>query len=215
MTEEPDLKKGLVYLAKADDDLAKAIRLIQPIPSRSQPPGFEQLTKIIVEQQVSLASAAAIWKRMAAAITPFTPDIVLIFSEEQLRDLGLSKQKAAYCHALAEDITSKRLSLEDLQHLNDPDVEAALTSVKGIGRWTAEIYMIACLNRQDVWPAGDVALKIAVQHLKNLETRPSLDEMDHISRNWRPYRTVAARILWRYYADIVKADRRKIQKGQA
>ncbi len=215
MTEEPDLKKGLAYLEKVDDDLAKAVQIIQPIPSRSQPPGFEQLTKIIVEQQVSLASAAAIWKRMTAAISPFNPDTVLTFTETQLRGLGLSKQKAVYCHALAEDITSKSLSLDDLHHLNDLDVEATLTSVKGIGRWTAEIYMIACLNRQDIWPAGDVALKIALQHLKNLEIRPSMDEMDHYSENWRPYRTVAARILWRYYADIVQADRRKTKKGRA
>ncbi|MBL4906557.1 MAG: DNA-3-methyladenine glycosylase 2 family protein [Sneathiella sp.] len=209
--EEPGLKTGLEYLSKRDADFARALTLITPIPSRTQPPGFEYLTKIIIEQQVSLASAAAIWKRMKAAINPFTPERVLTFSEEMLRELGLSRQKAVYCRALADDIIADRISLSALPVMNDFDVHKTLTSVKGIGRWTAEIYMIACLNRQDIWPAGDVALKVSLQHLKGLESRPSIEDMDAHSELWRPYRTIAARILWRYYADVVQApsDKKK------
>ncbi|MEP5701345.1 MAG: DNA-3-methyladenine glycosylase 2 family protein, partial [Sneathiella sp.] len=113
-------------------------------------------------------------------------------------------QKAVYCRALAEDLTHDRLTLDLLKSMEDEAVSEALMQVKGIGRWTAEVYLIACLDRQDVWPAGDVALKIALQHLKGLDVRPSVDEMDRHAAPLKPHRTLAARILWRYYADIVR-----------
>lgn len=200
--------EGIAYLSEQDKDFAHALTIINPLPSRSRPPGFEPLVKIIVEQQVSLASAAAIWKRMEAAIQPFTPESILASSEEHLRDLGLSRQKAIYCHALANDLTSNRISLDILPQMDNAQILDILTSVKGIGRWTAEIYMIACLGRQDIWPAGDVALKIALQHLKKLENRPTVDEMDFHAEPLRPWRTLAARILWRYYADIVRSRKK-------
>jgi len=202
--EETHLLNGVDHILKHDPDFNQAINVITPIPSRTRPAGFEPLVKIIVEQQVSLASAKAIWTRLQQAITPFKPDILLSFSETKLRDLGLSKQKAVYCHALATSIEDGTLSLSSLDQLEDTDVMDQLTQVKGIGRWTAEIYLIACLKRQDVWPAGDVALKVALQHLKQLNTRPGVEEMDGYAEKWRPYRTLAARILWRYYADVVK-----------
>lgn len=202
--EEPGFKEGLAYLSQIDGDYAHALTLISPIPSRSKPPGFKSLTRIIIEQQVSLASAAAIWSRMENAISPFSADRLLTFSEEQLRSLGLSRPKAIYCHALANDIKTGKISLSSLSAHNNDEIHEILTSVKGIGRWTAEIYMIACLGRQDIWPAGDVALRIALQHLKGWDDRPTLDEMDAHSEPLSPYRTLAARILWRYYADIVQ-----------
>lgn len=204
MPSERHLKPGLHYIADTDPDFARALTLISPLPSRQQPPGFSSLTKIIVEQQVSLASADAIWRRLQTAISPFAPEQLLTFSEEALRELGLSKQKAVYCRALAEDLTGRRLSLDRLESMEDEAISEALMQVKGIGRWTAEVYLIACLDRQDVWPAGDVALKIALQHLKGLDARPSVDEMDEHAAPLKPHRTLAARILWRYYADIVR-----------
>ncbi len=201
---EQHLQPALDYILEKDPDFAKALPLIQPLPDRSQPAGFPYLTKIIVEQQVSLASAEAIWRRMSTAITPFSPARLLAFTEEQLRDLGLSKQKAIYCRALAHDILSEALSLEALPDMPDERVMETLMQVKGIGRWTAEIYLLACLDRQDIWPAGDVALKTALQHLKDLPERPSVDEMDDLVAPLRPHRTLVARILWRYYADVVR-----------
>ncbi|MCG8492886.1 MAG: hypothetical protein MI743_14800 [Sneathiellales bacterium] len=202
--EETHLLNGVLHIIDRDPDFRQAIDVITPIPSRMRPAGFKPLVKIIVEQQVSIASANAIWGRLEKAITPFKPETLLSFSETRLRDLGLSKQKAIYCRALATSISEGALSLTSLEQLDDLVVMDHLTQVKGIGRWTAEIYLIACLKRQDIWPAGDVALKVALQHLKKLDTRPSVQEMDLYAEKWRPYRTLAARILWRYYADVVK-----------
>ncbi|GLQ05329.1 DNA-3-methyladenine glycosylase family protein [Sneathiella chinensis] len=212
MTPRAGLEEGLQHLIRQDEDFARALPLIQPLPDRQRPAGFEQLTRIIVEQQVSLASAEAIWTRLEAAIQPFEPETLLRQNEEQLRALGLSRQKAVYCRALADDIVRGKLNLGGLHALEDEDILAALTEVKGIGRWTAEIYMIACLGRQDIWPAGDVALKIALQHLKGLEERPSQKEMDRHAEPLRPFRTLAARVLWRYYVDVVQPATRKTFK---
>ncbi|MCC3304142.1 DNA-3-methyladenine glycosylase family protein [Sneathiella sp. HT1-7] len=209
MKNEGDIAEALAFLSNQDPDFAHALTLIQPLPERRRPAGFEHLTKIIVEQQVSLASAEAIWKRLAGAVTPFVPERMLAHTEEELRGLGLSRQKARYCRALAEDILTERLGLDALHMHDDDNVLTQLTSVKGIGRWTAEIYMIACLGRTDIWPAGDVALQSAFGHLKKLPTRPDAAKMDELAEPLRPYRTVAARILWRYYADVVQAPTRK------
>lgn len=209
MTEEGDIAAALAFLRSQDPDIAHALTLIQPLPDRRRPAGFEHLTKIIVEQQVSLASAAAIWKRLADAVSPFLPERMLQYSEEELRGLGLSRQKARYCRALAEDIISERLRLDTLHAHDDEEVLSQLTRVKGIGRWTAEIYMMSCLGRTDIWPAGDVALQAAFGHLKQLPARPDVAKMDEMAEPFRPYRTVAARILWRYYADVVQAPTRK------
>jgi DNA-3-methyladenine glycosylase II len=202
-----NLQEGLTFLAKADPDFARALTLIKPLPDRTQPTGFRQLTKIIVEQQVSLASAAAIWGRLDAAIKPFTPDAILSRSEDELRAFGLSRQKARYSQALATEISSGRLNLDELHQLDDEQAQAALVQVKGIGRWTAEIYLFSCLGRPNIWPAGDVALQIALHHLKDLSARPTPKEMDELAAHLQPYRTLAAQILWRYYADVVKAPK--------
>lgn len=209
MKSDSDLAIAFEYLKNTDSDFATALSKIQPLPDRSKPPGFRTLTEIIIEQQVSLASAAAIWKRMAAAITPFEPENLLKFDETELRGLGLSQQKAKYCRALATDILEKRLDLNDLPNLDDDTVLQQLTQVKGIGRWTAEIYMMACLGHTDIWPAGDVALQVSMGHLKGHDSRPTIEQMDILAEPLRPYRTIAARILWRYYVDVVQAEKRK------
>lgn len=214
MTADGDSMAALAFIADRDPDFAHALTLIQPLPDRGRPAGFEHLTKIIVEQQVSLASAEAIWRRLTAAVMPFTPDRLIGHGEEELRALGLSRQKARYCRALAEEIIEGRLLLEALHGHDDDDVRDQLTQVKGIGRWTAEIYMISCLGRTDIWPAGDVALQTALGHLKKLPDRPDIATMDALAEPLRPYRTFAARILWRYYADVVQAPTRRKNTAQ-
>ena len=209
------LSEAITYIAQADPDFKRALGLITPLPSRQKPAGFEHLCKIIIEQQVSLASAAAIWDRFETAIDPITPAKVLTYTEDALRSLGLSRQKARYCLALASDIVENRLDLDALATQDDAAATAALITVKGIGRWTAEIYLMSCLGRQDVWPAGDVALQTALQHLKDLPERPGLPQMDAHAEKLRPYRTVAARILWRYYSDVVKPPTRPLKKSSA
>ena len=200
----PDYSEAFKFISDVDADFKRALKIISPIPSRKRPGTFEQLSKIIVEQQVSLASAAAIWARLQTAIQPFSPAQLLQFSEEDLRSLGLSRQKAVYCRSLAHEIETGSLILERLPEMDDADVMAALTKVKGIGRWTAEIYQMSCLGSLDVWPAGDVALQTAMHHLKDLPERPNAKMMDQLGAPFQPYRTVAAQILWRYYSDIVK-----------
>ena len=207
-----DFTSAFQHIAKVDSDFGRALKVITPIPSRKRPATFEQLSKIIVEQQVSLASAAAIWARLQNAVQPFNPAQLLQFSEDELRSLGLSRQKAVYCRALALEISQGDLNLDLLPQMQDAEVMAALTKVKGIGRWTAEIYQMSCLGSLDVWPAGDVALQIAMHHLKKLPERPNAKQMDQLGSPFKPYRTVAAQILWRYYSDVVKPPKASISK---
>jgi DNA-3-methyladenine glycosylase II len=206
---EPSLQDALDHIKSADESFHKVIPLATRMRDRRRPEGFDVLTKIIIEQQVSLASSEAIWKRMSAAIDPFTPEKVLTFNEDGLRELGLSRQKAKYCRCLALDIAEQRLDLMSLRQMDDEEIQNQLTQVKGIGRWTAEIYMITSLERLDIWPAGDIALQSAMQHLKGLQARPYIDEMDMHAEPLRPYRTVAARLLWCYYSEIMQAQTQK------
>lgn len=201
---DPAHQEGIEFLCAADADFTRAVSLINPLPPRNRPEGFEALTRIIVEQQLSLASAAAIWGRLSGALDNFTPSALLSMTEEDMKSCGLSRPKIRYCRALAEDILSEKVRLDHLPNLEDEEVADHLMQVKGIGRWTAEIYLISCLSRPDIMPAGDVALQIAFQHLKKLEARPTPEELTDQSRHLSPRRTLAARILWRYYMDVVK-----------
>ena len=175
-------------------------------PPREQPAGFATLLRIIVDQQVSTQSGAAIWRRLEEDLGDVTVDAVLNTGEEGLRASGFSRPKARYAGELARAIKSGELDLVALEHLPTPDVQAALVKIKGIGRWTAEVYLMFALNRPDVWPAGDLALVVAVQHLLDLPARPNIDEMDALSQQWRPWRSMAALMLWHYYRHIKKGQ---------
>jgi DNA-3-methyladenine glycosylase II len=194
-----DLRRGLAELSLADPDFARVLELYGSPPRRVRPTGFATLMQAILAQQVSRASADAIWARLAAAIDPFTPEGVLALDDGALRRLGLSQQKARYARALAAEIAEGRLDLRRLGRAADEDAIAMLTAVPGIGRWTAEIYLLAALQRPDVWPAADLALMIAVERLKGLPARPGLKQMILLGEAWRPWRAVAARLLWHYY----------------
>ncbi len=187
------------HLAKGDKDLAAILKAYGPPPLWSRKPGFSTLIRIILEQQVSLASAASMYKRLSEHIQPFGPDRVIELGEPHLKSLGLTRQKTAYCLHLAESVNSNSLNLRGLSKMNDEDAKAALMQVKGIGSWSADIYLLMVLRRPDIWPASDLALATAVTKLKKLKQRPTTDQLFGIADRWRPFRSVAARMLWQYY----------------
>lgn len=137
--------------------------------------------------------------RLETAIEPFTPERFLELGETRLRELGVTRQKSAYLLHLAESLVSRRLSLRSLSRLSDDQVLVRLTGIKGIGLWSANIYLLMAMRRADIWPAGDLALAVAIKDLKALPTKPSPDELEQIAEAWRPNRAVAARMLWQYY----------------
>jgi len=199
MMADPAVEPGLTAVAALDGDLADVLQRHGPPPPRTRPPGFTTLLNIVVQQQVSLASARAIWGRLEAGLGRVEPARVLDFGIEDLRAMGLSLPKARYAIALAETVASGELDLDGLAGHDDEAAIAALTRVKGIGRWTAEIYLLSALQRPDIWPAADLALMVAAQDLKGLARRPDAAEMAELAVRWRPWRTFAARLLWHHY----------------
>ncbi|HBB86026.1 MAG TPA: DNA-3-methyladenine glycosylase 2 family protein [Blastocatellia bacterium] len=198
LTEE-SLGRAARLLARGDKDLAAILKQYGPPPLWSRKPGFATLVQIILEQQVSLASAAALFARLNKSIVPFRPAQMLLLGEPHLKSLGLTRQKTAYCLHLSQLLSEKHLKLSELSRCSDEDAKARLMEVKGIGLWSADIYLLMALGRPDVWPARDLALAIAVKQLRGLKVRPGPDELDEIGERWRPFRSVAARMLWQYY----------------
>ena len=191
---DADVTEGATWLAQNDPRLAYALSQTGPLPLRRRPDGFAQLLSAIVSQQVSVASANAIWKRMEnAGLT--TEGAVLAAGEDGLRSAGLSRQKIAYSQALAE----AQIDYDALRMVDDTAAMATLTAVKGIGIWTAEIYAMFSLGRVDVFAPGDLALQVAAQELYSLSERPKEKELRQMSLAWTPYRSVAARLLFAYY----------------
>ena len=193
------LQKGLRFLAARDRALASILDEIGPPPMWAREPGFATLIHIILEQQVSLQSARAAFDRLLADAAPLTPARFLKLGDDHLKAIGFSRQKTTYGRALARSITSGDLDLSAFDGMSDRQVADELMKVKGIGRWTADIYLLMALGRPDVWPAGDLALQVAFGRLNNLERRPTPQELDEASLGWRPWRAVAARLLWHYY----------------
>ena len=161
--------------------------------------GFRTLVHIILEQQVSLSSAKSMLLRLESAIQPFTPERFLTLGEMHLRGLGVTRQKSAYLLHLSASLANGELSLSRLSRLNDNEALVQLTRIKGIGLWSANIYLLMAMRRADIWPAGDLALAVAIKELQRLERRPSPEELEVIAEQWRPHRAVAARMLWQYY----------------
>lgn len=194
-----NLAAAAQHLAKRDRDLATIFKAYGPPPLWSRKPGFSTLIRIILEQQVSLASAASMYKRLSEHIQPFGPERVIELGEPHLKSLGMTRQKTAYCIHLAESINSNSLNLRGLSSMSDEDAKEALMQVKGIGSWSADIYLLMVLRRPDIWPASDLALATAVTKVKKLKQRPTTDQLFDIADRWRPFRSVAARMLWQYY----------------
>ncbi|HEX9773898.1 MAG TPA: hypothetical protein VGA44_10575 [Steroidobacteraceae bacterium] len=199
MLTEAELRRATRALARSDPDLARVVKRHGPPPLWQRRPGFATLVHIILEQQVSLASARAAFNRVRALARPFTPVNFLLLDDRQLRAAGFSRQKTLYCRNLARAIVEEELRLPTLAQLDDAEVRTRLTAVKGIGTWTADIYLIMALGRPDVWPRGDLAIAEAARQLKRLPARPKDAELAAICEPWRPWRAVAARVLWHHY----------------
>lgn len=193
------LKRVASKLADSDPDLARVVERVGPPPLWARPPGFATLVHIILEQQVSLASARAAFDKLNAALPELDPELFLTLDDRTLKELGFSGQKGRYCGELARAIEDGRLRLEDLDALPDEAVCSELEKVPGIGPWTSSIYLLMVLLRPDVWPQGDLALHKATMDIKRLEQPPTRDEFISIGESWRPWRSVAARILWHHY----------------
>jgi DNA-3-methyladenine glycosylase II len=186
-------------LAARDQLLANIHARYGDPPLWQRATGFRSLVHIILEQQVSLSSSKSMLLRLETAIQPFTPERVLELGEMRLRELGVTRQKSSYLLDLSEALVSRRLSLQSLSRLSDDQVLVQLTGIKGIGLWSANIYLLMAMRRADIWPAGDLALAVALKELKGLPTRPSPEQLELIAEAWRPHRAVAARMLWQYY----------------
>tara|TARA_R100000322_G_scaffold120577_2_gene78190 strand:- start:11483 stop:12115 length:633 start_codon:yes stop_codon:yes gene_type:complete len=189
-----DVAEGADWLARHEPRFALALDQTGALPLRRKPEGFDQLLSAIVSQQVSTASAAAIWARVVAAGLT-TPEAVARASEDDLRAVGLSRPKMRYARALAE----AGIDFDALRHQSDEDVVATLVAVPGIGRWTAEIYAMFSLGRADVFAPGDLALQEAARVLFELPERPREGALRELAGAWSPWRGVAARALWAYY----------------
>ena len=178
--------------------------------------GFQTLVHIILEQQVSLKSAKAMLVRLESSIQPFTPSNFIELGDSYLRGLGVTRQKSAYVLHLAKSIVNGDLSFARLARMSDEEARLVLTRVKGIGSWSADVYLLMAMRRADIWPAGDLALAVAMKELKGLANRPGPEELERLAEQWRPHRAVAARMLWQYYLGKKKAagaDSRGSQKS--
>lgn len=204
--DEAGVARAARQLAKRDPDLALILKEFGPPPLWSRKADFSTLVQIILEQQVSLASAASIFARLSKSISPFEPARMIELGESHLKSLGLTRQKTAYCLDLAGSLHDKRLNLSRLRRMNDEDARAAIMKVKGLGSWSADVYLLMALRRPDIWPANDLALAIAITRLKQLKRRPTPDQLVEMAEGWRPFRSVAARMLWQYY--LAKKDQK-------
>ena len=193
------LLKGVGELAKRDEDFAKIASTYGPPPLWEREQGFHTLIHIILEQQVSLASAKAAYNRLAEAVNPLEPQNFLRLTDEELKQIGFSRQKTRYGRELANAIIDGSLDLSGLDKLEDEDAREHLMKVKGIGPWTADIYLLMALGRPDIWPKGDLALEVAIQRVKGWLRRPTPEEVRTMSDEWQPWRAVAARLLWHFY----------------
>ncbi len=186
-------------LVSADEDLHRVVERVGPPPMWGRRPGFATLVRIILEQQVSLASADSTYRRLQRRLGRVTAARVASVSVVMLRRQGVTRQKAEYIRHVAGLVVAEKLNLEALTEANDATVCRTLVAIRGIGPWTADIYLLMALRRPDVWPRGDLALRSAAQGVKRLRSLPSDTRLQRIAAAWRPWRSVAARILWHHY----------------
>jgi DNA-3-methyladenine glycosylase II len=197
-------RRGLTELARLDNDLGRVYDRLGAPPMWDREPGFATLVHIILEQQVSLASARACLDKLLAEVGELNPVTLLALDDDALREVGFSRQKTGYARVLAAAVQTGELDLNGLTGLSDDEARARLMRLKGIGRWTADIYLLMALGRPDVWPVGDLALVVAAQQIKGLDARPSAEEFFNLGEAWRPWRSVAARLLWHHYLSAEK-----------
>jgi DNA-3-methyladenine glycosylase II len=207
-----EIKQHLTRVRRRDKRIAHAIKTVGLPDVRVMTPGFATLIRIIGDQQVSTAAGAAIWAKLKrAAGGSVTAPRLLALGEAGMRASGFSGQKARYALGLAEATANRTLNFSALARADDATVRATLMSFKGIGAWTADIYLMFGMARPDVWPVGDLALQIAVQMLHGLKAHPSPTELEALGETWRPYRSSVSLLLWRYYG-AARAEARKSGK---
>ena len=191
------LASAAAELAARDPNLGSIYEAHGVPPMWGRRPGFETLLRIVLEQQVSLVSARSMFARLNSNIEPFTAEGFISAGEARLRSLGVTRQKSHYCIQAAHAFTNG--DLRRISRMNDEEAHAKLLQIKGVGPWTANIYLLMALKRPDIWPDGDIALATAVGKLRKMKARPSFRDLARIANGWRPYRSVAARMLWQFY----------------
>ena len=191
-------KQAVESLSKRDPDLNKFYRTSGLPLLRYRPPGYGTLLKVICGQQVSTAAARAITGRLDSIAKPMTPEIFLGLSEIKVRQIGLSRQKEIYGRVIAEAIISGKFSLRKIANMEDEEAVAEMMTLKGIGRWTAEVYLIFALRRPDLWPIDDLGVVKGVMGMKGLTSRPSRQELIQIGELYKPWRSAAARMMWHF-----------------
>ena len=201
---QADLEEGVTALIGLESRFGPVVERLGTIPLRIEPSGLASLLAIITEQSVSLKAATSIRRRLDEAFDAGDAEAVLGVSVERLRALGLTRSKGRAFHAAAA--AARDGLLESLLTLGDDDAKKALTALHGIGEWTAQTYLLSCLGRSDSWPAGDVALQAAAADLFSIDPRPDVRQMVALAEPWRPWRAVAARILWTWYRSGIGAD---------
>ncbi len=201
-----DIAAAREALVAADPVLAAVHAQTPPFEWRLRVGGFEGLFRMIVEQQVSVASAASVWARLREGLGEITPERLLDHDLEQLRGMGLSRQKATYGQGMARAQIAGEIDLEHLSNLDDQSAIAALTALKGVGLWTAEAYLLMCEGRLDVFPGGDVALQEAIRWADGAEARPDQKAAYARAEIWRPYRAVATHLLWAWYTGVKRGE---------
>jgi DNA-3-methyladenine glycosylase II len=210
--DKANLKQALRQLADADPDLARALEEAGPPELREVPTGYGGLMRSIVGQQVSVHAARSIWLRLEAAVPSMEPAAFLALSDEELRAVGLSGAKMRYGRSLAIDIVEGRIDFAALDELDDVAAVTMLTQAKGIGPWTAEIYLMFAHGRPDIMPGLDLGLLVAAQHLKRLRRRPDAKRLLKIAEAWRPWRSAAALLLWHYRRNMPDWSAREPKK---
>ena len=198
------LLEGVTELCQRDPDLNKIVVAIGPPPMWVRKQRFSTLAYIILEQKVSIVSAKAVYQRLMDVMETPTPQEFLGLSDSELKLIGFSRQKMRYCRLLAESILAGVLDLSALRRMPDDAAHAKLTTMKGIGPWSADVYLLTALRRPDIWPSADIALAAAVQRVKRLRSRPTAEKLEVLGRRWRPWRSVAARLLWHHYLNAPK-----------
>jgi len=201
-----DFDVGLASVTEADARLRQLIELVGRPTLRRRPAGFPGLCAIICSQQLSTASAAAIWGRLAAAFDPLHPEAVRRARADKLARIGLSRPKIKTLKAISRALEKGEIDLDRLPHMDADEAHAALIRLHGVGPWTADVYLLFCLGHADAWPAGDLALQEAARLAFGLQRRPAQSEMVKLAERWRPWRGVAAHVLWNYYRMARKRD---------
>ncbi|MDC0028308.1 DNA-3-methyladenine glycosylase 2 family protein [Gammaproteobacteria bacterium] len=194
------LALGIKHLKKVDSDFKEILRdRNDQINSFKKIGGFEGLISLIVEQQLSVASAKAIFSRVKLVCGDFEASSFLKIKEEELKATGLSRQKVTYCRNVAEAVINKTLDFKKLEKMSDQEVVEMLVKIKGIGEWTAQCYLMACMKRLDAWPSSDLGLIVAIQKIKKINERPKSLTIEKMAEPWKPYRSIAALLLWSTY----------------